>query len=140
MNKKTVTIIVGVVLVAVSFYGGMVYGQSKPKTLTRGNFMGANQTGQVSGDQNGFRGGVAGGFVNGEIISKDSTGITIKLQNGGSQIVLVSVSTPITKSASGTINDLSVGTQVMVTGTTNTDKSMTAKSIQIRPATTTRAY
>jgi hypothetical protein len=43
-------------------------------------------------------------------------------------------STPVTKQASGTQDDLSVGTQVAVTGSSNSDGSMTANTVQIRPA------
>lgn len=129
MNKKTVSIIIGVVLIIGSFYGGMLYGKSQNSGL-KGE-MGDFPTGGMTGVRSGNAGG---SMISGEIISKDATSITIKLQNGGSQIVLVSESTPVTKSTSGAASDLAVGTQVMVSGTTNTDKSITAKSVQIRPA------
>jgi hypothetical protein len=80
---------------------------------------------------------VGGGITGGEIISKNTTGVTIQLQAGGSKIILISNSTPVTKTISGTLDDLVIGKQISVTGTTNADSSITATSIQIRQATTT---
>ena len=69
----------------------------------------------------------------GEILSKDAQGITVKLREGGSKIVFLSNTTPVSKSVSGSTQDLVVGTSVVVFGTTNPDGSMTATAVQIRP-------
>ena len=117
-----------------SFYGGMKYQSSKSSSVTMGqqvgNFPGGNQNGS---SKTGTR-TIGGGMVNGEITAKDDKSITVKLKTGGSKIVLLSDSTAINKSTTGAKNDLEVGKSVMVTGTTNTDGSVTAKSVQIPQA------
>ncbi|MFA5087370.1 MAG: DUF5666 domain-containing protein [Candidatus Paceibacterota bacterium] len=129
MNKKY--LIIGIVLMVVigvgSFYGGMVYGQSK-KISGQGNFQamanGQKRTGAGTGQT---------GLVNGSIVSMDDKSITIKLSSGGSKIVFLSASTKVSKMADGALSDLQTGAGVMITGTSNQDGSVTAQSIQIRP-------
>ena len=85
-----------------------------------------NRNGNRSAGQN-------GNFAGGEIISKDATSITVKLQDGSSKIVFVSSSTPVLTSVQGNLNDLNVGDNITVIGTQNSDGSITSQSIQIRP-------
>jgi hypothetical protein len=131
-NKKNVTnVTILIVAVLISFYVGTLY--SKSKTPTRGQgMMGAN--GQFAGQNGGARGTRGGGFTSGEIVAKDATSITVKSQDGSTKIVLVSGTTQVTKSAAGTSADLTSVTNVTVVGTTNADGSVTAQSVQIRPA------
>jgi hypothetical protein len=57
------------------------------------------------------------------------------MQNSSSsEIVLLSPTTQILKSVTGAASDLTVGSEVTITGTTNSDGSVSATSIQIRPA------
>jgi hypothetical protein len=77
--------------------------------------------------------GGTGAPVSGDIISKDDKSITIKLRDGGSKIVFLSTSTPITKSVSGATSDLSQNESVLIQGISNADGSVSAQSIQIRP-------
>jgi len=131
MDKKIIIkiIIVAVIAAGIGFYGGMKYGQE-------------TVTGQRSQPANGFammgRGGrVAGqnaGFAGGQIIAKDATSITVKLQDGSSKIVFVSNSTAVMKSVQGSSSDLTVGENITVVGSTNSDGSITSQSVQIRPA------
>jgi len=139
-NKKIIGgVIAGLIIVMVSFYGGMVY--------ARKNITNANISRQGNFNQNGFtgqngsrmmgqniRGGSnGGGFTSGEVISMDATSMTIKLRDGGSKIVLFSPASKVEKTVDGAIADVAVGKSVMVTGTTNPDGSVSAISIQMRP-------
>jgi hypothetical protein len=114
---------IAIMLVASSFYAGISY--QKSQEPVRGGF-GAGQ------GQRGQR--VGAGFTAGEIFSKDETGFTVKMQDGSTRIVFTSTSTPVMKSTNGSAIDLAVGTNVMVSGKANADGSITADSVQIRPA------
>jgi len=144
--KKYIAAIVIVLAVGIgAFYGGMMYGKSRSSAQSTSrnslpggqNFGGQNfQRGTMG--RNGGAGG--GGFISGQIISKDSQSITVEFRNGSStasasstKIIFLSNSTPITKSVSGTADDLAVGVNVSIVGTTNSDGSITAETIQIRP-------
>jgi hypothetical protein len=132
MKKNILIIISVVVLLAVgggSFYAGMIFGKSQD---ARPSFSGENFPGGVRQGQNGTAGA---GLVTGSILSKDATSITLQLpNNGGSKIIFYSGDSQISTLANGSAEDLAAGTSVTVTGTTNTDGSVTAKTIQIRPA------
>jgi hypothetical protein len=133
-NTKTSPMIyvAGVVMLLVacagSFYGGMRYQQSRTPEASA-QFPGLN--GQRPGGRNGST--TAGTIANGEVISKDDQSITIKLQDGGSKIVYFSGSTTIGKTTTGTAADLKTGEQVMANGSSNSDGSVGAQNIQIRP-------
>ena len=139
--KKLLLVIVAVAVVVGggAFYGGMKYAQS-----SRGSFanLTSDQRQQFQANAGrGFRGGqgrggIGGMFTAGEIISKDAKSITIKLQDGGSKIVFYSDSTEVGKSVTGTSADLVVGKTVTTSGSANSDGSITAQSIQIRPTPT----
>ena len=133
MNKKNIAgVVIIIVIAGAAFYGGMVYGKST--TPSMGQF--ANE--QFTGVQNGARGvgmrnNPNSGFVVGEIISKDTASTVIKMQDGSTKIILIASSTQVIKSSSGTINDLKIGTNITITGSSNSDGSVTAQNIQIRP-------
>jgi hypothetical protein len=130
--KKSLIIIAIVALLVVgggSFYGGTLYGKSQNtgQPFAPGNFQ---KTGV--GRQVGAGNGTA--IISGDIISKDNNSITLELPNDkGSKIIFYSSTTQINKMATSTVDDLTNGTSVSITGTTNSDGSITAKSIQIRP-------
>ncbi|MFH0803887.1 MAG: hypothetical protein V1877_02105 [Candidatus Tagabacteria bacterium] len=145
--KKILPIIIAIVVIGGgAFYGGMKYGQSNPATAGQNAGMGfANLSAeerqariQQMGGSAAASGGqrrtqTGGGFVSGDIISKDDKSITVKLPDGSSKIVFYSGSTEISKSVSGTSNDLEMAKAVSVNGPANSDGSITAQSVQIRP-------
>lgn len=151
MDKKTIATFVAIVGVvgAGAFYGGVKYGMGK-------NFSGADRN-QLASRQGGMQNGQGGqnqrmagsgkqgagaadgGFLGGEIISKDDKSVTIKTRDGGSKIVYFSDATLIGKETSVTTSDLAVGQQVLINGKTGTDGSITAQNIQIRTTTEQQA-
>lgn len=141
MKKILPLIIVAIVLVgAGGFYGGMKYGASRQSAsggLTNFRNLSPEERQQRFQQMGGTGSGnrqAGDGLVNGEIIAKDDKSVTVKLRDGGSKIIFYSASTEIGKFVSGTPNDLEIGEIVMVSGTVNQDGSLTASSIQVRPA------
>ena len=142
MNKKSTQVIIAIIVAVVFSIGGFEYGKSSAASSagatasTRsGSFAGATGARSFAG-----RGGAGGGFVGGTIVAVDPTSISIALPNStstsattGSTVVLYSTGTSILKSVVGSAADLQVGNSVTVSGTTNSDGSMSATSIQIRP-------
>ena len=132
MSKHLLLALVGIVVVGGgSFYGGMTYGKSS--AVSAQTAMDAARGGRFRGMGGGNGGGrMGGGFLGGDVIAKDATSLTIKLRDGGSKIIFYSSSTQMHKQATGTIDEIAIGKQIMVTGDTNTDGSVTASSIQLR--------
>ncbi len=122
--------LVGLAVVGGSFYAGSAYGKGQTPTHGQGQFAG----GSFSGARGAGSARTGSGITAGDILSVDSSSITVKMPNGSTQIVLLGGSTEILKSVAGTAADLSTGVSVMVSGSQNSDGSITAKSIQIRPA------
>jgi len=155
MTKNTIISLIAVAIIfgGGGFYGGMKYGQGKG-TFSAQNIQnmtpeqrqqmfasrgantansGGNRMFVANGTSGGAQGG--GGITSGEIISKDDKSVTVKLTDGGSKIVLLSGSTSINKAAQGTPEDLTIGQQITAMGSANSDGSVTANTIQIRPNT-----
>ena len=143
MNKKTAILVaIAIVIASGAFYGGLIY--AKTKTSNRGTVLGQNfqnltpeqrqQFAQNGGFiRTGSRGANGAGFIGGEIISKDDKSITVKAQDGSTKIIFLADSTVVTKTTDGTKDDLVTGKQVVITGTSNSDGSVTAQNVQIRP-------
>jgi hypothetical protein len=140
VNKFVLIIIsVAVMVGGGAFYGGMKYAQSRIAG-GRGNFINLTQEERQQRSQQfgANAGGVrtrqgGGGFTAGEIIAKDEKSVTLKIQDGGSKIVFFSDTTEIAKSVSGVSGDLVIGKNITVNGTANSDGSVTAQTIQLRP-------
>jgi hypothetical protein len=124
MNKLLLSVIITAVVVGGgAFYGGIKYQTSK--TPQKPQMLGANI--------GNFRNRAGANFVNGEIITKDDKSITVKLQDGGSKIIFYSGTTEIGKSVNGTSADIEIGKTVSINGKANSDGSITAQSIQVKP-------
>jgi hypothetical protein len=131
-NKKIVGVIIIVIIVAgLSFFGGMKYGQSKSNITSLASRQGNSNPNGFLGGRNGQ--GMRGGIIVGEVISVDSKSITVKLHDGGSKIVFYSPTTSVEKTVDGTTTDVVIGKQVTIMGTANSDGSVNATSIQLRP-------
>ena len=135
-NKKMITMILTCMVAGILvFFIGMKCGQTRSNKLGN-NFpqFGARNIGTQKGMLGGSGMNKNGGVTMGEILSKDNKSITVKLKDGGSKIILYSTTTEISKFTVGTIDDLMVGSNIMVNGKTNNDGSITAQTIQLRPA------
>ncbi len=132
MNKKVTTGIVAVVLIGVSFFGGVKYDQYATSAAR------ASRTGAFAGRTVGAGGigGIARGgntFAMGTILSKDANSITVQMSDGsGSTIAFLTASTTVMQTTAGTIGSLAVGQTITITGTKNSDGSLSANSIQLR--------
>jgi len=131
VKSKTLIITVAIALATAGagFFGGMKYQQSRITSGFR-QFANGNRA-----NPNGVGGTNTPSFrpVSGEIISADDGSITVKLNDGSSKLVLLTDTTAIAKSSEAQKQDLNTGEQVLVTGTQNSDGSVTAQNIQINP-------
>ncbi len=141
-------LITALIVGGLSFYGGMQYQQSSQNALrsqrmqqfgTMGGQGGPGAFGDFSGSNlTGSQGRTAqGGLISGEIINLDEKSITVRTRDGGSKIIFFSDSTSIVKTVDGLATDLASGKNVSIMGTTNSDGSVTAQNIQVRPTATT---
>ncbi|MHB1769981.1 MAG: DUF5666 domain-containing protein [Minisyncoccota bacterium] len=74
----------------------------------------------------------AGGFLTGIVARKDSESITVTTRDGNSHVILFTPATRVFKSVAGSLTDVAVGSTVIVSGSTNSDGSVSASSIQLR--------
>jgi hypothetical protein len=125
-------IVAAIVVAGGSFYGGMQYQKSQQPTQQQGGGQRGGGNGGLGRGMGGGR-GAGGGFISGEVLAKDAQSITVKLRDGSSKIIFVAPSTAVGKMDAGSISDVVQGSQVTIIGATNTDGSVTANNIQIRP-------
>lgn len=74
------------------------------------------------------------GMTFGAIESIDGNTLTVTTQAGGTVTVQVTDTTLIEKNASVQVTDLAAGDTVIVSGSDNSDGSITARSVQVAPA------
>ena len=142
MKRWLIPVIV-VVIVAIgvgAFFGGRAAGGGTPtvaeamkviQNMTAAERQTLGQGGGTGGQIGASnRAGGFGGLTSGSIISSDASSITVKLSDGSTKIILYSDSTTISTSTKGSSADLTAGQEVRVTGTTNSDGSITATNIQ----------
>ncbi len=139
MNKHTQMIVAIIGTAIIAFGAGFITArQLRAKQLAAGQFQGRMQNqGQNQKPGQGNQLGQPGGRQGmqpaaGEILSSDDKSITVKLNNGGSKIVLVTDKTTINKASEATKADLTTGKNVAVFGTENSDGSVTAETIQLK--------
>ncbi len=130
--KAIVPVVLLLVGLGAGFFGGIQY-RNYQISKARGSFAGANGTFQRFTGGTGGGQGARGGAVSGSILSMDTSSITVKLADGSTKIVLFGGSTTYSNTVTAAQTDLKVGSQVVVLGSTNTDGSVTATSIQINP-------
>ena len=133
--KNNTVIIIAIISLALGFGGGYLFknyqvGKMRPNFGSllpdrQGNGQGLQN---VQRPQTGF-----GGMVMGEIISQDENSITVKIQDGSTKIVILGDSTTYSKSQSIEKTELSIGSQVRVSGNANSDGSITAQNVQLNP-------
>lgn len=134
-NKLILTLVAALVIAGAGFAGGMTYAKATVKggsQFARG--AGAGGPGGAAGRTSGFRANNMNGVVAGTVIASDDKSVTVQLRDGGSKIVYFSAKTQVLKSVDGAITDLVKDANVTVIGTAGTDGTITAQSIQIRPA------
>lgn len=126
-NNIATIIIVAVVVGALGFFAGTKYQQNQPSSQF------AQFANRAGGGQ--FRFGNRSGMapVAGQILSVDTTGITIKMRDGSTKIVIVPDNATISKATTGSKSDIKEGDQVLVLGTQNSDGSVTAQNVQLNP-------
>ena len=142
-SQSLLAVVIAVLLCGGSFYAGMKYAGSvnPPRQMGAGGFGqgGAGfQRGTGPGAGTGgnmIRGGMRGQAVtNGDISKIEGSMITVKLPDGGSKLIITSSSTKVMQMTEATPDILKTETPVMVMGSANADGSLTASTIQIRPA------
>lgn len=134
MNKNTMIIIAAVLVVIAAvggFFGGMQYqkGNAGSNFAQGGNGTFRQRSGMMGQNGQNFR------PVRGQVLSIDTNGITVKLLDGSTKIVVLSGSTVYLKSTKALQSDLKTGDMVNVIGTQNSDGSVTAQDVQLNPPT-----
>jgi hypothetical protein len=137
MIKKYKVHIIWALIVVVALVGGVMYGKS---TAGAGKSLAGSFSSSTRGTYAGRGGAASGGLVTGTVASITGSSMTVQLANGNSEVVLYSSSTPVTEPTTVSVSKLTVGAMVMVGGSSNSDGSLTATTIQIgtgRPVTRT---
>ncbi len=129
-------VVISVVLVALGgaggFWGGTVYQKSKLPTRPDFSSLSVGEMPTGASGANRRAGGSNGpGGLTGEITAKDDTSLTIKTSNGSTQTAYYSELTEVVTDQAADKADLKTGTKVTVTGTPNSDGSLTANTVRL---------
>jgi hypothetical protein len=132
------TIMMGIVIAVIFGGGGYYVGHQSAATASSAP-TNTPTFGQNGGGRGGSRFG-GGGFTGGTILSIGNGSLTIELPSStsttattGSKIVLFDTTTQVSEMQSVPASKFTVGQNVIVTGAANSDGSVTATSIQVRP-------
>jgi hypothetical protein len=136
IKKYKIHIIWG--LVAVVVLAGGIVGGRLSATPSLSGFGGAAMGGSGSSVQRTTQGMTQGGFTSGKITEVSGSSITLQLPNGSSKVVFFSNSTAVSEPTVVSSSVLVAGTTIIVGGTQNSDGSLTAQTIQIGTAGTTK--
>ncbi|MBN1585710.1 hypothetical protein JW899_05100 [Candidatus Uhrbacteria bacterium] len=145
MHSKTIIsyVLTAVIAAGIGFGGGTIYQKNQASAGSRigGSFDPQTMMNMPAGDRQGLRGGQADGLTKmrggagmsaGTIKERTDTTLTVTLGTDGSQLVIVTDKTAISKPAEISLSELKAGDNVFVSGQTNSDGSLTADSIQVR--------
>lgn len=132
--KPIVPVILILVGLGVGFFGGYEY-RNYRLTQTRGGFaVGGGNFQRFIGNRAGTgQNGAMRAAALGSILSIDTNSITVKMADGSTRIVILSGSTTYSNTVSASQSDLKTGDNVAITGTPNSDGSVTATSVQLNP-------
>jgi hypothetical protein len=138
--------LIGAVLLAGGFVGGIAVGKhsASSKTTTSnagagggtrtrggytGGFGGTGGTGGANGGGTGGTGAGRGGAVTGTVTAVSGTTITITDSTGKTVTVDTNPQTTVTIGKTGAVSDLATGSQVTVLGTPDSSGTITARSV-----------
>lgn len=125
MKKNLIISIILIIIVGGgAFFGGMQYQKSQRPSFSGFGGSRSGRFGQTGTNANSKA-------VRGEILSSDSSSITVKMMDGSSKIILISNTTSIMQATTAAKEALQKGKQVTVFGNQNSDGSVTAQNISI---------
>jgi preprotein translocase subunit YajC len=124
MKNTIFYLFIAVISLGIGFYGGVLY----QKNQQQARF---SQFANLRQGQNRLPSGMRP--ISGEIIKKDEDSLTVKLRDGSTKIVFLTEKTTISKSTTGSKEDLQEKINVFILGQQNSDGSITAENIQINP-------
>lgn len=124
MKNTLFCLFIAVISLGIGFYGGILYQKNQQQSRF-------SQFANLRQGQNQLPSGMRP--ISGEIIKKDEDSLTIKLRDGSTKIVFLTEKTTISKSTTGSKEDLKEKINVFILGQQNSDGSITAENIQINP-------
>lgn len=123
MPKKIILVLIIIVSLGIGFVGGK---------LTSGNHGLLSSHHKLTAKQKGRRGHHFKKPIKGSVISINGSTLTIKLANGSTDTAYLNSSTKYTEVKSITNSSITNGSTVTVTGSKNSNGSLTAKDVVLR--------
>lgn len=129
--KIIIGLIIIVIIIGLSFYGEMFYKkQDKPmppvnpaQLDTANPIATALEPNRVPPQD----------MISGKVTAMDNQSITLELADGSTETIFLSGTTRIGKVVTGTLNDITVGSSLAVNGIENSDGTVSAQMVQVRP-------